>query len=158
MTAHEGAARVSRRGVAAGLAAAGIAGLGAAGMTQAQEATPSPTPPVPPDFKVVLHASDPDHWPYVLSNLTNLTAQWPKAHLRLVVDGTAVYGLQGATDVTTKLGQMAEAGAVEVQVCPNALHEHGIDPSTLPSWTQITLGGVVALVSAQRDGYAYVKP
>lgn len=157
MTAHEGAARVSRRGVAAGLAAAGIAGLGSAGVVQAQEATPSPTPVVPPDFKVVLHASDPDHWPYVLSNLTNLTAQWPKAHIRVVVDGTAVYGLQGTTDVTTKLTPMATAG-VEVQVCPNALHEHDIDPSTMPSWAQISLGGVVALVSAQRDGYAYVKP
>lgn len=156
MTAHEGASRVSRRGVAAGLAVAGIAGFGAVGMTQA-EATPSPTPPVPPDFKVVLHASDPDHWPYVLSNLTNLTAQWPKAHIRVVVDGTAVYGLQGTTDVTTKLTPMATAG-VEVQVCPNALHEHDIDPSTMPSWAQISLGGVVALVSAQRDGYAYVKP
>lgn len=157
MTAHEGASRVSRRGVAAGLAAAGIAGLGSVAMAQAQEATPSPTPVVPPDFKVVLHASDPDHWPYVLSNLTNLTAQWPKAHIRVVVDGTAVYGLQGTTDVTTKLTPMATAG-VEVQVCPNALHEHDIDPSTMPSWAQISLGGVVALVSAQRDGYAYVKP
>lgn len=126
-------------------------------MAAAQEATSSPTPVVPPDFKVVLHASEPTHWPYVLSNLTNLTAQWPKAHLRLVVDGTAVYGLQGATDVTAKLTPMAEAG-VEFQICPNALHEHGIDPSTIPSWAQVTLGGVVALVSAQRDGYAYVKP
>src|SRR5689334_1478783 len=142
MTALEGGSRVSRRGVAAGLAAAGIAGFGSVGTAQAQEATPSPTPVVPPDFKVVLHASDPDHWPYVLSNLTNLTAQWPQAHIRVVVDGTAVYGLQGATDVTTKLGQMAEAGAVEVQVCPNAIKEHGIDPSTMPSWAQITLGGV----------------
>lgn len=123
---------MSRRDVAAGLAA-GIAGLGSVGAAHAQEAIPSPTPPVPPDFRVVLHASDPDHWPYVISNLTNLTAQWPRAHIRLVVDGTPVYGLQGATDVTTKLGQMAEAA-------------------------QITLGGVVALVAAQRDGYAYVKP
>lgn len=154
MTVHKGASRVSRRGVAAGLAAAGIAGFGA--VAAAQEATPSPAP-VPPDFKVVLHASEPTHWSYVLSNLANLTAQWPQAHIRVVVDGTAVYGLQGATDVTAKLAPMAEAG-VELQVCPNALHEHGIDPKTMPPYAQITLGGVVALVSAQRAGYAYVKP
>lgn len=157
MTARDGNARTvsfSRRGVAAGLAASGVTGFGA--VAAAQEATPSPAP-VPPDFKVVLHASEPTHWTYVLSNLTNLTAQWPKAQIRVVVDGTAVYGLQGTTDVTAKLAPLAEAG-VELQVCPNALHEHGIDPKTMPSYAQITLGGVVALVAAQRDGYAYIKP
>src|SRR6478609_6918462 len=140
MAAHDGTGKtrgLSRRVIAAGMAGAGIAAFGS--VASAQQATPSPTPMVPPDFKVVLHASEPTHWPYVLSNLTNLTAQWPQAHLRLVVDGTAVYGLQGATDVTAQLGKAAEAG-VEIQVCPNALHEHGIDPATLPSYAQITLG------------------
>lgn len=157
MTSRDGtmAAGLSRRGVAAGLAAAGLASFGS--IAAAQEATPSSAPVMPPDFKVVLHASDPTHWPYVLSNLTNLTAQWPKAHVRVVVDGTAVYGLQGVTDVTAKLAKAAEAG-VELQICPNALHEHGIDPATMPSYAQMTLGGVVALVAAQRDEYVYVKP
>lgn len=146
---------LSRRGVAAALVAAGLAGIGPE--TMAQEATPASASPVPADFKVVLHASSPTHWPYVLSNLDNLRQQWPQAKIRVVVDGTAVYGLQGTTDVSTKLGQAAAAG-VEIQVCPNALKEHGIDPATVPSYAQISLGGVVALVAAQRAGYAYVKP
>jgi uncharacterized protein len=121
---------------------------------QAEQAS---TPVVPPDFKVVLHAAEEQNWPYVLSNLQNLTQEWPGAHLRVVVDGTAVYTLQGENDLTTELAKMNAAG-VEVQVCPNALHEHQIDPATIPSYAQTSLGGVVALVLAQHEGFAYVKP
>jgi len=158
--AGTGAAGVSRRAAVGGVTAAV---LGAAGLARGAVAAPvQATPPaeaatVPADFKVVLHASDPTHWPYVLSNLTNLAQQWPRAQIRVVVDGTAVYGLQGVTDITTKLAPFAARG-VALEVCPNALHEHGIDPRTMPPYARVTLGGVVALVAAQRAGYAYVKP
>ena len=56
-----------------------------------------------------------------------------------------------------ELGQLAGSG-VQLQVCPNALHEHGIDPATIPSFAQTSLGGVVALVLAQQEGFVYVKP
>ncbi|MBW3634626.1 MAG: DsrE family protein [Chloroflexi bacterium] len=121
------------------------------------QAEPAGTPVVSPDFKVVLHAAEEQNWPYVLSNLRNLTQEWPRAHLRVVVDGTAVYTLQGENDLTTELATMNAAG-VEVQVCPNALREHQIDPTTIPSYARTSLGGVVALVLAQREGFAYVKP
>ena len=123
----------------------------------ARQADPAATPVVPPDFKVVLHAAEEQHWVYVLSNLRNLTQEWPHAHLRVVVDGTAVYTLQGENNLTTELATMAAAG-VEVQVCPNALREHQIDPATIPAYATITLGGVVALVVAHHEGYVYVKP
>ena len=45
-----------------------------------------------------------------------------------------------------------------VQICPNALREHRIDLATVPSFAQTSLGGVVALVLAQHEGYTYVKP
>jgi intracellular sulfur oxidation DsrE/DsrF family protein len=115
------------------------------------------TPVIPADFKVVLHAAEVENWPYVLSNLKNLTQEWPQAQLRVVADGSAVTSLQGANNLTTELGQLAKAG-VQLQVCPNALHEHGIDPGTIPSFAQTSLGGVVALVLAQHEGFAYVKP
>ena len=126
----------------------------------AQSPTGSPaaaTPAIPADFKVVLHAAQVENWPYVLSNLKNLTQEWPQAQLRVVVDGSAVTSLQGANNLTTELAQLAEAG-VQLQVCPNALHEHGIDPGTIPTFAQTNLGGVVALVLAQHEGFAYVKP
>jgi intracellular sulfur oxidation DsrE/DsrF family protein len=55
------------------------------------------------------------------------------------------------------LAQLAGVG-VQLQVCPNALHEHGIDPGTILTFAQTNLGGVVALVLAQHEGFAYVKP
>jgi intracellular sulfur oxidation DsrE/DsrF family protein len=127
----------------------------------AQSPTGSPaavaTPTIPADFKVVLHAAEVENWPYVISNLRNLTQEWPRAQLRVVVDGSAVTSLQGENNLTTELAQLHGAG-VELQICPNALHEHGIDPGTIPTYAQTSLGGVVALVLAQHEGFAYVKP
>ena len=39
-----------------------------------------------------------------------------------------------------------------------ALHEHEIDPGTIPTFAQTSLGGVVALVLAHQEGFVYVKP
>ena len=75
----------------------------------------------------------------------------------MVVDGSAVTALQGENNLTTELGTLVAKGVL-VQICPNALHEHDIDLATVPSYAQTSLGGVVALVLAQHEGYAYVKP
>ncbi len=115
------------------------------------------TPTIPADFKVVLHAAEVENWPYVLSNLRNLTQEWPQSRLRVVVDGSAVTSLQGANNLTAELAQLAAVG-VELRVCPNALHEHGIDPGTISTFAQTSLGGVVALVLAHHEGFIYVKP
>lgn len=142
-------------------AGVGLAALGAVGMPTrfalAQNATPVAIPDVPDDFKVVLHAAEEQNWAYVLSNLDNLTAEWPKASLRVVVDGTAVYTLASDNDLSEHLGTLAMAG-VEVHVCPNAMKEHHIDPSEIPSYAQTNLGGVVALVQAMNQGFHYIKP
>jgi intracellular sulfur oxidation DsrE/DsrF family protein len=136
-----------------------IAGLSVAAVAaQSAPSTPASTPePVPPDFKVVFHAAQDQHWPYILSNLKNLTQEWPQARLRVVVDGSAVYPLQGQNALTDELATMATAG-VELEVCPNALREHQIDPATIPTYARTALGGVVALVQATREGFTYIKP
>ncbi len=151
---------LSRRGALGQLGAAMVVAGGVA-VTRpepapAQEATPESGSPVPPDFKVVLHASYEQHWVYVISNLRNLQHQWPDAKLRVVVDGSAVYTLQGENKLTSELAKLAPKA--EIFVCPNALREHGIDESTIPSFANTGLGGVVALVLAHREGYVYVKP
>ena len=154
----------SRRRALQSAGAAVVTAVGIAEHAQdaaAQSPTGSPavaaTPAIPADFKVVLHAAEVENWPFVLSNLKNLTQEWPQAQLRVVVDGSAVTSLQGTNNLTTELAQLAGAG-VQLQVCPNALHEHAIDPGTIPSYAQTNLGGVVALVLAQHEGFAYVKP
>ena len=144
---------------AALVSAVGIVEHSADAGAQSPAASPAVAsiPTIPADFKVVLHAAEVENWPYVLSNLKNLTQEWTQAQLRVVVDGSAVTSLQGTNNLTTELAQFAGAG-VQLQVCPNALHEHGIDPGTIPTFAQTSLGGVVALVSAQHEGFAYVKP
>jgi intracellular sulfur oxidation DsrE/DsrF family protein len=148
-----------RRGALAAGIVAGLAQV-ATPVAAAQDSTPGATPSdasIPADFRVVLHAAEVENWEFVLSNLRNLTTEWPLARLRVVVDGSAVTALQGENDLTTELGTMAAKG-VMVQICPNALREHNIDVATVPSYAQTSLGGVVALVLAQHEGYAYVKP
>ena len=139
-----------------GLAAVGVLGSQAIA-ARAQEGTPAAVPDVPEDFKVVLHAAEEQNWIYVLSNLDNLTAEWPKASLRVVVDGTAVYTLASDNDLSAHQAELAAKG-VEVHVCPNALKEHLIDPSEIGSYAKTDLGGVVALVQAVNQGYIYIKP
>jgi intracellular sulfur oxidation DsrE/DsrF family protein len=140
-----------------------VAGLGTEGsvaaMLRTQESTPAASgrPEIPPDFKVVLHVAEPDRWPETLSNLSNLAQEWPQAQLRVVVDGSAVLALQGENHVTKELAKVVSA-KVQVQVCPNALRDQGVDPATIPAYAHTALGGVVALVVAQHDGFAYVKP
>lgn len=150
---------VNRRTVLA--AGAGVVALGAVrqrpGRALAQDATPVGVPDVPNDFKVVLHAAQEQDWIYVLSNLDNLTAEWPEASLRVVVDGSSVYTLASDNDLSSHLGDLADKGVV-VHVCPNALKEHQIDPSAMPDWAITDLGGVVALVQAMNQGFHYIKP
>ncbi|MDQ3780669.1 MAG: DsrE family protein [Chloroflexota bacterium] len=146
---------VTRRTAAAVI---GTIGVGFIGGTRgiAAQATPA-ADAVPADFGVVFHVSADDHWPYALSNLENLAASHPDARIRVVVDGVGIYALQGESDVTARLAPLASRG-VHLAVCPNALHEHGVPDASMPSYADLTLGGVVALVAAQREGYAYIKP
>jgi intracellular sulfur oxidation DsrE/DsrF family protein len=149
--------RRALRGIGGTMAAtAGMAAKGGEGAMAKDAGTPEAAA-LPPDFKVVFHASEPQHWPYVISNLRNVSHGWPQARLRVVADGTSVLGLQGQNSLTEALAEVAARG-VEFQVCPNALAEHHIDPATIPSFATTSLGGVVALVTAQREGYVYIKP
>jgi intracellular sulfur oxidation DsrE/DsrF family protein len=147
-----------RRGVLAAGLMAGSARVASPALAQEDDASATPSDAsIPPDFKVVLHAAEVENWQFVLSNVRNLTTEWPRARLRVVVDGSAVTALQGENNLTTELEMLAAQGVL-VQICPNALHEHDINPATVPTYAQTTLGGVVALVLAQHEGYAYVKP
>ena len=49
------------------------------------------------------------------------------------------------------------AVACKLCICPSTPREHEIDPATIPSHVQVSLG-VLALVPAQSEGFAYVKP
>jgi intracellular sulfur oxidation DsrE/DsrF family protein len=108
-------------------------------------------------LKIVLHVSDADGWAAAFSNLKNLTAQRPDAKLRVIVDGSGVYIMQGSTDMSPLFQKYSGLG-VEFQACHNALTEKHISPTSLPSFVQVVPAAVVALAESQYSGYAYVKP
>jgi intracellular sulfur oxidation DsrE/DsrF family protein len=108
-------------------------------------------------LKIVLHVGDADEWPYAVSNLRNLTSQYPTAIVRVIVDGSAVYLFSGANDVVPVLSRFAAKG-VQMQVCHNALGDKQIDPKSVPSFVQVIPAAVVALAQAQYDGFAYIRP
>lgn len=109
------------------------------------------------DLKLVLHVSEADRWHAALGNLVNLTALDDVPDVRVVVNGSAVYVLQGEHDQLSHMAKAAAKGVV-FQVCQNSLKAHDIPEKALPEWAATVPNGVVALAEAQRDGFAYVKP
>ena len=108
-------------------------------------------------LKIVLHVSEADAWPAALSNARNLSAKYPGVKVRVISDGSGVYGYQGSNDLVTQMAATAKVG-VEYQACSNALDEKKIPPSSLPSFVKVVPAGVIALAEAQGEGFAYVKP
>ena len=154
-TQHTVAPYPTRRNAIA-LAGLGLAGgmLSVASGTARAQAPPGASAK---PLKIVLHVSDPDSWNPAFSNLKNLTAQHPEARLRVIVDGPAVYTLQGSNDMTP-LFQKFSAMGVEFQACHNALNEKRIALTALPAYIKVVPAAVVALAEAQYAGYAYIKP
>jgi intracellular sulfur oxidation DsrE/DsrF family protein len=146
----------TRRQVIGGFGAVTMTALPFASAARAQDSVPA-TPDGEDRMKVVLHVGESGGWAPALSNLDNMTSLHPDGEYRLVSDGTGVYFLAGPSDLTPRLEALAGKG-VKIQVCPNALKEHGIAPSQLPSVIDTTVPGVVALVQAAQDGLVYVKP
>lgn len=148
---------LGRRGVLRRASGSLLAATALAAAAHLPAAAQDATPEVPADFKVVLHVSQEGHWSYAVSNLKNLTAEWPHAHLRVVADGSSVQAIQGESDLTREISELLSKG-VALDVCPNALKEHGIAPESIVAGASTALGGVVALVQAYGEGFLYIKP
>lgn len=123
-----------------------------AAATAAAQSTPSPKP-----LRIVLHVSEADAWPAALSNARNLSAKYPAVRVRVIADGSGVYGYQGSNDVVSAMAATAKAG-VEYQACNNALDEKKIPVSSMPPFVKVVPAGVISLAESQAEGFAYVKP
>ena len=135
------------------LAAAALSILSFALYAQA----PAKQSPAGVPLKIVLHVSEPNGMLPALSNVKNLATQGSSVKLRVVVDGTGVYMLQGNTNITPLFQKYADLG-VEFQACHNSLDEHHIAAASVPKGFKIVPMGVLALAEAQDAGYRYVKP
>ncbi len=148
---------LSRRAALRAGGAALAAGVVAAGAVSANaQQTPAASGAKRP-LKIVFHVSDADGWGPAFSNVRNMVAQRPDAKLRVVVDGSGVYMLGGANDVTPLFARYAADG-VEFQACHNALREKKIDPAAVPAGVKVVPAAVIALAESQQEGYAYIKP
>jgi len=125
-----------------------VAAAGAISSASAQTSRP---------LKIVLHVSEADAWPAALSNARNLSAKYPGVKVRVISDGSGVYGYQGSNALITEMAATSKAG-VEYQACNNALDEKKIPPSSLAPFVKVVPAGVIALAEAEGEGFAYIKP
>jgi intracellular sulfur oxidation DsrE/DsrF family protein len=109
------------------------------------------------NIKIVFHADQVDHWPAALTNVKNVTRDFPAAQVRVVANGAGVYLLLGKSDLTERMRQAAELG-VQIQVCRNALNALSIAESDVPPFAQVVPAGVIAIAEAQNEGFSYIKP
>lgn len=107
--------------------------------------------------KYLLHITEADKWPRVLSNLGNLTTLGLANRIRVMINGTAIYVIQGDNDWTQAMRQASEAGAI-FEVCEKSLINHGIDFNSIPNWITPIWAAVPVIAEHVADGYTYIKP
>lgn len=105
----------------------------------------------------LLHVTDVSRWPAALSNLSNMVALGEGAHVAVMVNGTALYALQGENDWTQAMRQAVENG-VTIYACQRALTNHSFDLTTLPPWLELVPAALPALRQFQSEGLTYIKP
>ncbi|MBO3725492.1 CoA biosynthesis protein CoaBC [Actinomyces bowdenii] len=105
----------------------------------------------------LLHVTQADRWPAVLSNLANLADLGCAGRVRVMINGTAIYVLQGDNDWTRAMHRAAEAGTV-LEVCQRSLANHGIDPGSLPEWITPVRAAIPVIAEHTAAGCTYIKP
>lgn len=107
--------------------------------------------------RYLLHITEADRWPAVLSNLGNLTALGYAARVTVLMNGTAIYVIQGANDWTAAMRDAAVAG-VTFEACSRSLANHGFEPDTVPGWVTVVDAAVPRIAEHVAAGATYVKP
>ena len=64
------------------------------------------------DPRFLLHVTQADRWPAVISNLRNLADQGLSRRVRVMINGTAIYAVQGDNDWTEAMREAAQDGTV----------------------------------------------
>ena len=68
-----------------------------------------------------------------------------------MINGTAIYVLQGDNDWTEAMERAAQAGAT-FEVCSRSIANHGIDPKTLPQWVTPIPAAIPSIAEYARQG------
>ncbi len=115
-------------------------------------------------YKVVLHINDPACWDTALGNATNLLKGLEPGNAVAIclANGQAVLGYEDQEKVAA-MKTLSEQGVI-FQACRNSLQKMykdnsiSISEEELPSFVAVVPAGIIALISLQQKGYAYVKP
>lgn len=105
-------------------------------------------------MKAVFHVSDPQRLAAALSAAENLYQFGTEVAVRIVVNGEAVHL---PPQQLGRLARLTETGA-RVLVCAQALQRQNLQAGDLPGMVSVVPAGVVALVEAQQQGFAYIRP
>lgn len=105
----------------------------------------------------LLHVTQADRWPAVISNLRNLANQGLSSRVRVMINGTAIYAVQGDNDWTEAMREAAQDGAV-FEICSRSVANHRLPPQTLPEWLTTVDAAIPAIARYTAEGWTYVKP
>ncbi len=98
-----------------------------------------------------------DRWPAALSNLNNMIEQNRADQIIVVINGTAIYVLQGDNDWTQAMKKAADHGTAFV-VCERSIRNHKIARESLPTWCGTVPAAIPAIGELTQQGLAYIKP
>ncbi|RME69799.1 MAG: hypothetical protein D6778_00080 [Nitrospirae bacterium] len=114
-------------------------------------------------YKVVFHINEPEKWPVLLGNVTNLLKDMGKdVEVRVLANGPSVKAYADEETIE-KMKPLAEQG-VKFLACRNSLKafcsggDVCIDEESLPDFVEVVPAGVSELTKRQAEGYAYIKP
>ena len=90
-------------------------------------------------------------------NLRNLANQGLSRRVRVMINGTAIYAVQGDNDWTEAMREAAQDGAV-FEICSRSVANHRLPPQTLPEWLTTVDAAIPAIARYTAEGWTYVKP
>ena len=109
------------------------------------------------ESRCLLHVTQADRWPAVISNLRNLADQGLSPRVRVMINGTAIYAVQGVNDWTEAMRESTRDGAV-FEICSRSVANHGLPRETLPPWLTLVDAAIPAIAECIAEGWTYIKP
>lgn len=109
------------------------------------------------DSRFLLHVTQADRWPAVISNLRNLADQGLSSRVRVMINGTAIYAVQGVNDWTEEMRRSGRDGAT-FEICSRSVANHRLPLQTLPEWLTTVDAAIPAIAEYVAEGWTYVKP
>ena len=99
----------------------------------------------------LLHVTQADRWPAVISNLRNLADQGLSSRVRVMINDTAIYAVQGVNDWTEEMRRSARDGAT-FEICSRSVANHRLPLQTLPEWLAVVDAAIPAIAEYIAEG------